>query len=109
KNRYFFHYVNANNLTYMCMCDNKLSQDTAFCFLEEIKKLDPIKTFEGKSRFIKKKLPKPDMTLCSFGESRLLNVDVKKSGDRSIIFAMNESRPSLQLIPLTAVFLGKKV
>lgn len=27
------------------------------------------------------------MTLCSFGESRLLNVDVKKSGDRSIIFA----------------------
>lgn len=61
--------------------------ESRLSFLEEVKNRDPIKTFEGKSRFIKKKLPKPDMTLCSFGESRLLNVDVKKSGDRAIIFA----------------------
>lgn len=37
--RYFFHYINSNNLTYMCMCDNKLSQDSAFAYLEEIKAL----------------------------------------------------------------------
>ncbi len=36
---YYFHYINANSITYMCMCDNKLSQDTAFSYLEEIKTL----------------------------------------------------------------------
>ena len=36
---YYFHYINANNITYMCMCDNKLSQDTAFAYLEEVKTL----------------------------------------------------------------------
>ncbi len=36
---FYFHYINANNITYMCMCDNKLSQDTAFAYLEEIKTL----------------------------------------------------------------------
>jgi len=36
---YYFHYVNSNGLTYMCMCDNKLSQETAFAYLEELKTL----------------------------------------------------------------------
>ncbi len=36
---YYFHYINSNNLTYMCMCDKRLTQDTAFAYLEEIKKL----------------------------------------------------------------------
>jgi vesicle-associated membrane protein 7 len=36
---YYFHYINSNNITYMCMCDNKLSQDTAFAYLEEVKTL----------------------------------------------------------------------
>lgn len=35
--RFYFHYVNSNNLTYMCMCDNKIAQDTAFTYLEELK------------------------------------------------------------------------
>lgn len=39
--RYYFHYINSTNyginLTFMCMCDNKLSQDTAFSYLEELK------------------------------------------------------------------------
>jgi vesicle-associated membrane protein 7 len=36
---YFFHYINVNFITYMCMCDNKLSQDSAFAYLEEIRTL----------------------------------------------------------------------
>lgn len=36
---YYFHYINVNFTTYMCMCDNKLSQDTAFSYLEEIRTL----------------------------------------------------------------------
>jgi hypothetical protein len=36
---FFFHYVNHYGITYMCMSDSKISQDTAFAFLEEVKTL----------------------------------------------------------------------
>lgn len=35
----YFHWVNENNITYMCMCENELSQDNVYAYLDEIKKL----------------------------------------------------------------------
>ena len=36
ENAYYFHYINQEGLTYMCMCDDKFPRDTAFVFLEDI-------------------------------------------------------------------------
>jgi hypothetical protein len=33
------HFINEKNITYMCMCDNNLSEDSAKSFLLEIKSL----------------------------------------------------------------------
>ena len=34
---YFFHYLNSNGITYMCMCNNDFSKRSAYTFLEDIK------------------------------------------------------------------------
>lgn len=36
-NSFFFHYINYNNVTYLCMTDSIFSKKTAFDYLNEIK------------------------------------------------------------------------
>jgi hypothetical protein len=34
---YFFHYLNSNNVTYMCMCNDQMTRRSAYTFLEDVK------------------------------------------------------------------------
>ena len=34
---YYFHYLNSNNITYMCMCNNEFSKRSAYTFLDDVK------------------------------------------------------------------------
>ena len=38
-NRYHFHYINENDLTFMCLTERSFPKRTAFAFVEDIKNL----------------------------------------------------------------------
>ncbi len=35
--RFNFYFMNANGITYSCMCNNEIKKETAFYFLEDLK------------------------------------------------------------------------